>query len=173
MSYFVIIRGPLGSGKTTIARKLATRLNASYISIDIILKKYGLDQVSPDAACIPVKNFLKANEIVLPEAKETLRNGRIVIFDACFYHKKQIGHLIKNLPFPHYVFTLKVPLSICIERDKKRNKTLGKDAASAVHKLVSRFDYGKVIDASTGNINAVVREILSHLPKTTNHANRK
>jgi shikimate kinase len=34
MEYFVIIRGPLGVGKTTIAKRLAKQLNAKYISID-------------------------------------------------------------------------------------------------------------------------------------------
>lgn len=167
MGYFIIMRGPLGSGKTTIAQKLKSRLDAEYISIDLILKNHGLDKVSPKAECIPLENFIKANEIILSAVLEKLKRGKIMIFDACFYHKKALEDLVRKLPFPHYVFTLKAPLNICIERDKKRNKTLGKEAVTAVYKLVSRFDYGMVIDASRGTSDKVVKEIVLHLPKST------
>jgi len=165
MIYFVIIRGPLGCGKTTIAKKLCRILSAEYISIDKVLEDYGLDNVDSKAECIPVENFIKANEIVLPKAKEKLENGKIVIFDACFYHKESIENLIENLLYPNYVFTLKAPIQVCIERDSKRSKTHGEDSAKAVHKLVSKFDYGVIIDI-TKPVNYSVEEILSYLPKS-------
>ena len=37
MNYFIIIRGPLGIGKTTIAKKLKKILKAEYISMDEIV----------------------------------------------------------------------------------------------------------------------------------------
>ena len=86
MSYFIIIRGPLGSGKSTLSKKLAHTLNAKHIRIDEVLEKNGLDTMPPDAPCISAENFIKANEIVLPEVKKLLTKGKIVIFDACFYH---------------------------------------------------------------------------------------
>jgi len=165
MSYFVIIRGPLGCGKSTIAESLAKILDAEYVSIDKVLKENGLDKVSPDAECIPAANFIRANELVLPTIKKHLQHGKNVIFDACFYHKEPIDHLIQNLPYDHYVFTLKAPVEVCIERDRKRGKTHGEDAARAVHSLVSRFDYGTIIDV-TKPLDNVVQEILSYLPKT-------
>jgi len=69
MSYYIIIRGALGIGKSTIARKLSRILNAGYISIDKVLEENGLDKVEPDAECIPAKNFILADEIILPEVK--------------------------------------------------------------------------------------------------------
>lgn len=81
MSYSIIIRGPLGCGKTTIAKKLAEKINAHYFSIDQILQEHGLDKVDdPDAETIPAKNFIKANEIILPIALRELEQGRVVIF---------------------------------------------------------------------------------------------
>jgi thymidylate kinase len=164
MSYFIIIRGPLGCGKSTIAQKLSEALTAEYVSIDKILEEYGLDKADPEAECIPAEKFIKANEIILPGVKEKLKNGKRVVFDACFYHKEPIEHLIKNLPYPNYIFTLKTPVEVCIARDSKRSKTHGEDAARAVHKLVSRFDYGTVIDANKP-LDETLKEILSHLPK--------
>jgi len=43
MEYCIIIRGPAGVGKTTIAKKLAKYLNADYASIDKIMKENKLD----------------------------------------------------------------------------------------------------------------------------------
>lgn len=164
MVYFIIIRGPLGCGKTTIAKKLAKKLNAKYISIDLVLKKNSLDKINQKAGCILAKNFIRANEIILPEIKKQLSKGNIIIFDGCFYHKQQIKHLIKNLKHRHYIFTLKAPIEACIERDRKREKAYGEDAARAVHKLVSRRDYGVNIDLSK-SIGKPVKEILSNLPR--------
>lgn len=162
MGYFIIIRGPLGCGKSTISKRLAKILNAEYVSVDEVLAKHGLDKVDPDAECIPAENFIKANEVVLPEAKRHLSNGKVVIFDACFYHKEPIEHLIKNLPYQNYVFTLKAPVDVCIARDRARDKTHGEDAARAVHSLVSRFDYGTVIDI-TKPLDEVIKSILSKM----------
>lgn len=163
MSYYVIIRGPLGSGKSTISENLSNILDAKYIGMDEILEKYKLDKMPPDAPCIPAENFIKANEIVLPEVKELLTEGKIVIFDACFYHKEVIENLIQNLKFDHYIFTLKAPLELCIKRDSERSKTHGEGAAWAVHSLVSKFDYGTNIDV-TGNLEDTIKDICTHLP---------
>lgn len=164
MSYYIIIRGPLGCGKSTIAETLANKLDAEYVGLDEVLEKHSLDKMPPDAPCISAENFIKANNIITPKAKEMLSNGKIVIFDACFYHKEAIEHLVKNLDFQHYIFTLKAPLEICIERDSQRLKTHGKDAARAVYGLVTQFDYGINIDAS-GSLDEAVAEMLPHLPK--------
>tara|TARA_Y100000310_G_C20611134_1_gene778070 strand:- start:140 stop:634 length:495 start_codon:yes stop_codon:yes gene_type:complete len=163
MSYFIIIRGPLGSGKSTIAKSLAKELKAEYIEIDKVLEDNNLDKIDEKEGCISSKNFVKANKIILPEIKKIIKD-KIVIFDACFYHKEPIEHLIKNIAYPNYVFTLKAPISVCIERDKKRNKNHGEGAARAVHNLVSRFDYGIIIDTKKDKKDTI-KEILSNLPR--------
>lgn len=147
MSYYIIIRGPLGSGKTTVARKLAKALDAEYIAVDIILDEHDLTGDHEDGY-ISQKSFLKTNEIVTPKAHELLSRGKIVIFDGNFYWKSQIEDLIQKLNYPHYVFTLKVPLQVCIERDSGRKNPHGADAATAVYKKSTSFDYGIKIDAA-------------------------
>jgi predicted kinase len=164
MSYFIIIRGPLGIGKSTIAKRISNILKAEYVPIDLVLEKHGLDKTDKNAGCIPASNFIKADDLILPELEEKLKRGKKVVFDACFYHKEHIEHLIQQLQYPHYVFSLKAPLDVCIERDSKRKKTHGKDAAAAVYYLVSRFDYGIAIEVGGKNINQSVKEIISHLP---------
>ncbi|MFA6547940.1 MAG: AAA family ATPase [Candidatus Magasanikbacteria bacterium] len=163
MNYFIIIRGPLGVGKTTISKKLAEILRAEYVSIDKILEQHHLDPADPNQESIPLSSYLKAQEIVFPFVTDVLSNGRIVIFDSCFYFKEEIEQLIKSLPFDHFVFTLKAPLDVCIIRDSKRDKVYGKEAAEAVHNMVSRFDYGQIINVDK-DVDLVVKEMLSFLP---------
>jgi len=164
MCYYIIIRGPLGVGKSTIARSLAKLLRAKYVSMDLILRKHGLDKAHYKKG-IPADNFIKANKTILPEVKSKLKAGKIVIFDGCFYHKKQIEHIIKSLSVPHYIFTLKAPLKVCIARDRKRKKSYGKDAATAVHHLVSRFDHGIVINTNKKTSAQTTKKVLLYLPK--------
>jgi shikimate kinase len=42
MTYYIIIRGPLGCGKTTIAKNLSKKLNAEYFAVDRILDEHNL-----------------------------------------------------------------------------------------------------------------------------------
>lgn len=164
MSYYIIIRGPLGIGKTTVSKHLSKKLNAKHIEMDTVLKEHHLDTIPPNAPCIPVNQFIKANQIVLSEAIELLEKTTVVIFDACFYHKEVIDNLVQHLPYKHYIFTLKAPLHVCIQRDCGREHPCGKDAATAVHALVSKFDCGMNIDV-TNDINQSVETIIKNLPQ--------
>lgn len=166
MSYYLIIRGPLGCGKSTIARRLARMLKAEYVAVDRVLDEHHLTK-DHEQGYISQKSFLKANKIIAPQAKRTLQQGTPVIFDGNFYWKSSIEDLIKRLkigklPFPHYVFTLKAPLRICIERDRKRSKKHGEEAVRAVYKKATGFKYGVVMEV-TKSTKKVVKEIVLHL----------
>jgi shikimate kinase len=163
MNYFIIIRGPLGVGKTTIAKKLAKTLKAKYISIDEMLEKHGLAKTEGDY--LP-DDFIKANNFIIPEVEEKLSAEKITILEGNFYFQEQIEHLIKNLPFPNFVLTLKAPLEVCIKRDNERKIPYGKESAEAVYHLVSRFDYGEIIDTENKSADQVIKEIISYLPKS-------
>jgi len=162
MSFYVVIRGPLGCGKSTIAKKVSKLLKAKYFSIDRVLDKNNLI-VEWEEGYISQKTFIKANEIVAAEAKRILDSGKPVIFDGNFYWKSQIDDLIKRLDFPHHVFTLKSTLEVCITRDRKRGKTHGESAARAVYKKSAEFDYGTVIDADKP-LDKCVNDIIRRLP---------
>lgn len=158
MSYYIIIRGPAGIGKTTISKKLQEKLDAVCFSFDDILKKHQLE--ISDGQGISKESFLKANELVADDAKKEIEEGKVVIFDGCFYHKDQLENLITLLPFKHFVFDLKASLDQCIERDKGR-KSIGKDSIRAVHKMVSEFNYGTPIKTEGKTVEDVVTELLT------------
>lgn len=162
MSYYIILRGPLGCGKTTIANELAKKLNGTHIAIDDYIEKNKLYR-EKEEGYISQKSFIKVNKMAAPHAEKLLKKGKVVVFDGNFYWKSQIEDLIKRLKHPHYVFTLKAPLKVCIERDSKRKRTYGTGAATVVYNKVMSFEYGRSIDV-TQSQDKVLKEIISYLP---------
>jgi predicted kinase len=162
MVFYVLIRGPLGIGKSTVAMQLAGTLGAEYISIDQILDDHGLETWY--RGYVSQRAFLRANAYAVRRARPFLRKGRSVIFDGNFYYRTQIEDLVSQLDYRHYVLTLKAPLRVCIERDGRRVPPYGSEAARAVYSISTGFDYGTEIDA-TDPVDKVVNDIVRRLSK--------
>jgi predicted kinase len=156
MSYFVIVRGPLGVGKTTVSRKLAEAIRAVYISVDAILDDHRLWDRGR------LREFLAANRIAARLGRSSILGGTPVIFDGNFYWKTQIQDLARRLRATHYIFTLKAPLRVCIERDGRRLPPHGPEAAAQVHAKVTAFECGQDVDAARP-VDAVVRDIVGRI----------
>jgi len=152
----IIIRGPLGIGKTTVAKTLANKINAKYVSIDKILEKEGLDKVDKKLGKIPLKNFISVNKII-----SKIKNKRLVVDGNCYY-KEQIDDLIKRLKNCK-VFTLKASIDVCINRNNGRKKVYSETAARAVHNLVSCFEYGVSINTENKTKDEVIEEIIKRI----------
>ena len=163
MSFLVVIRGPLGVGKSTIAKKLALAIKGDYFSIDDTLAQNNLDRIDKKEGSIPLANFLQANKLVFPKINQAIQTEKPIVIDGNFYHLGQIEDLIKNLPCQSFVFTLTASLETCIERDSQRPKSYGRKAATAVYNLVSSFNYGQVIDTRSLSIDETVSLISSYL----------
>ncbi len=154
--YYVILRGPLGSGKSTVAEALARTVQGKVVHLD------GLADRNWDGGSVAL--FLRGNVVLERVARPWLARGVPVIFDGCFYWKSQIRDLEARLPFPHESFTLKVPLSVCIERDRRRSATpSGPAEAGFVFRKVNRFEWGIPIDGLK-TVAHQVRSIASRLP---------
>jgi len=161
---YIILRGPLGCGKSTISSALAKILHAKYISIDRIVDNPKLVTREIEKGYISQKNFFKANEIAVKKIKKGLEAKRLVIFDGNFYWKSQITDLIKRLKrYNGKVFTLKASVKTCIQRDSNREKSCGKIAAKVVHKKSTSFKYGYEIKTENKSIKEIVRSILGKL----------
>ncbi len=156
MSYFVIVRGPLGAGKTTVAGALAGAVGAEVIAVDEILESWTWDGGSEAL-------FLRANDVVAERALPILTRGQPVVVDGNFYWASAIEDLLARLPFPHAVFSLDVPLAACIERDRRRPLSYGEEAVRAVFEKVRPVVWEETVDGS-GSVDETVRAIRSHLP---------
>ncbi len=106
MSYYIIIRGPAGVGKSTVSRLLSEKIGAEAVNFDKIMDDLGMDYV-PGEKWIPLDKFLKADDAMLPKFQDELEKGNRLILDGNFYHMEQIEDITSKLHFPHVVFTLK------------------------------------------------------------------
>jgi predicted kinase len=142
MSYYVVIRGPLGVGKSTVSAKLAKVMKGELVSIDRLLDEHGLWESGR------ASEFLQTNKFAAEVAEVHLAEGRPVVFDGNFYWKSAIDDLERRLHYPHFVFTLEAPLALCVERDRLREKPYGAEAARQVFVKSTRFDRGVKLDAT-------------------------
>lgn len=162
MSYYLIIRGPLGCGKTTISERLEKELGGKHIAVDAALDEHHLTGDTEDGY-ISQASFKKANEIIAPTAEKLLKAGTPVIFDGNFYWQSAIEDLIARLPYPHAVFTLTASVEICRERDAAREHPHGIDAVGAVYDKSMSFTYGIMIDAAQ-SLEECITEIRRQTP---------
>jgi predicted kinase len=154
---YLILRGPLGSGKSTVAEALAKAVRGKVVHLD------GLVDKNWDGGS--ARMLLRGNVALERRARPLLAKGIPVIFDGCFYWKSQLRDLEARLPFPHETFTLKVPLPVCIDRDHRRSRTpSGPVQAGIVFRKVTRFDWGVSIDGLE-SVALQVSSIQSRLPK--------
>lgn len=158
----IIIRGPLGVGKTTVAPLIAEQIGGLYISVDEVLEKNGLDK-AVEGEGIPLANFLKANQIIAEEAQLASKQEKSVVIDGNFYHQEQIENLVDLLGADTLVITLKASVETCIARDAARSKPYGEDATRVVHMFVSAFDYGTVIDTEQQSIQETIQAVVDCL----------
>ena len=156
MSYYLLIRGPLGSGKTTVSQRVAQKVGGEHISIDQILDDHGFWNSGRLA------EFLQANVVAAEQARVLLVRDIPVIIDGNFYWKSQIADLIRRLPFPHFIFTLDAPLAVCIERDRRRKPPHGREATEQVFAKTTRFHAGVRINANRP-LEPVVSDVVQRL----------
>lgn len=154
--YYIIVRGPAASGKSTVSRKLAEHLNAHYIELDLVRAKYKLRSRKRDR--------IKANNIIIPEIKKHLDRGQIVVIDDVFYHREPLDHLIENLPYEHLVFTLKAPLELVFERNMGRQKVIPRKMVKDAWNKSMSFDHGIMID-NTMKFSRTLEKIISYIPR--------
>jgi len=163
MSFYILIRGPAGSGKTTIAKELSKIYNAHHICIDTIKHKLGLKHSEVEK--------IEANKKIIKEAKDYLKQGRIVIIDEVLYYPKQLSQL-ENISYPSYLFSLNTSLSCCLKRNEKRReeegRTLSDNNVKLVHNLVSKLKKGIEINTENKTIKQTIQEIITYLPKSEN-----
>lgn len=154
----IVVRGPLGVGKSTTAPALAEELRGAVISMDEI----PVIEAEWDGGTEEL--FLRANEVAAMRARPLLESGTSVVFDGCFYWLSAITDLETRLSTRVSVFTLKAPLEVCIERDRRRKHSYGEEAARLVFAKVSSSQVGTDVDATQEvplQVEAILRALRS------------
>jgi len=158
MKKLIVIRGPLGVGKTTVSKLLSRNLHLEYLSLDKIVDDNNL--VPPDADGIPLESYLKANDIIFNLANQ---RGNSFLIDGCFYYQEQIDDLVKKFDDNVVIFTLTSHVEKCIERDSKRPKVYGEDSARFVHMVTTKIQAGHEIDNTNLTVEETVKNIMEKI----------
>ena len=145
-AFLVIVRGPLGAGKSALSRRLAEELGGVVVSIDRILVEHDLERWG--SVYITLDSFLAANRYAADAAREVLANGRPAIVDGNFYWREAIDDLLARVPAPSATLTLELPLEECIARDALRVPSPGEEGARLVYAKSTSFPYGIPLDAA-------------------------
>lgn len=158
----VIIRGPLGVGKTTVAKWVAEKMGGQYFSIDTALDAFGFAKTEGDYC---VEDFIRTQERLLPHIQQALQMGYPVILDGNFYFTEQIAYWSQKVAVPVHLFTLIGSLEECIRRDRFRAWPYGEVATRAIYGLVMNkdIDPGIIIDTEKMIIMDIVQDILRRI----------
>lgn len=128
---FIMLVGIPGSGKSTHAKSLSRNKNAIHLSSDSIRAElYGDEAIQGN----PSEVF----EIMHKRTLEALADGINVIYDATNITRKDRASIMSKIP--KYVETechiVWAPIETCIERDSKRERSVGKDV---IDRMLKRF----------------------------------
>ncbi|MFZ5365476.1 MAG: AAA family ATPase [Patescibacteria group bacterium] len=111
----LIIRGPAGVGKTTLAKSLQKDFDFEYINCDQLRRKiFGDDKWQKEYK-------IQAMQHAAEQASDLLNQGKNVIIDDVFEYPQQIEIIKKQLPIAKWV-TLEGTEELCIKRDIGRKE---------------------------------------------------
>lgn len=136
----IIICGLPGSGKSSLARKLKTRLPAAYLNSDIVRK-----QIFKKPMYTPEEKKRVYDEIV-NQAEKMLLRGKNVIVDATFYtrrYRQLMAGTAKGAGSEYRMILCTLPEAMTKERLEKRERSSKSvsDANYGIYlKLKERFE---------------------------------
>lgn len=90
----IIIRGPLGVGKSTVARAVAEKIGGVYVSVDKVLDQNGLDR-AVEGEGIPLPTFSKQTRLLQQKPnKRMIMENRLLSMETFTTRSKLISSLI-------------------------------------------------------------------------------
>lgn len=143
----ILLCGPVGAGKTSIAERLAERLE--------------------DALIISSERFKRrVYERMLGEVERRLGRQRYLILDATFYKEAYRRRIMELELKGERVITvlLECPLEICLERNRRRERAIPERAVRIIWREFERPETPDIrIDTGTLSVEEAVRTIICGL----------
>lgn len=143
----LILCGPAGSGKSSIARRLMEELDDAYLISSDAFKR-------------------KVYDRIMRETKRRLGKQKYLIIDATFYRKRWRDRLREITSDEERAVTIFIDCSLetCLERNREREKPIPEEA---IHIIWNKFertdDYDIYINTEKVGISKAVDIILRQL----------
>ena len=156
--HIIVIRGPSGVGKTSVALRLSDYIHAEYFSFDEVMKLHELD--ADVEGIIPIANFIKANEIIFSEIKTTAAD--VCILDCSLYHKEHLEDIQKRADescITMSVFTMDASLVVCQKRNSTSRTAKPNEKIEKIHSAVHALITGIVVPTRDKTVRDIVGEI--------------
>lgn len=142
MSKLIIIRGPSGVGKSTVAKALMERSTRPTVLVD--LDHYRFNFVNPPHGDHHLEFILSTNDII-----SSLKLGFDVIFDGNYTASERqdfLKQLFEVHPEENYPFYLNASLEETLKRHKtKTNPRIDADKMKEVYKFASPVGYDQEV----------------------------
>lgn len=127
---FLLLCGLPASGKSTFSKEvMKDRDDIIYLSSDLIrLEIYGSEEIQQDHANV--------FQIMLDRAKEALRNGKHVLYDATNISRKRRKGLLQQLPknIDKTVVYMATPIDTVIYQNNNRERVVPEEAIYSMYK---------------------------------------
>lgn len=122
MSKLILLVGLPASGKTTYAEKLKNE-NTIVLSSDAIRKELFCDEQNQSNNALVFDTLYK-------RAREFLANGKNVVIDSTNinrFERRRVLDNFEDFSVEKIAIEIVAKKSLCVERDLKRNRTVGED----------------------------------------------
>ncbi|MEK6963590.1 MAG: hypothetical protein AABX70_04130 [Nanoarchaeota archaeon] len=157
---YVLIRGPIGVGKTSVAKRFSNLLSLDcypsfFIEFDRFRRELGIGE--PTYLNKRVGTFL-----LVERMNQLIQKGSLPVVEGVFY-EGNMNHLRRNITGLALLIKLMAPLDICIERDQRRTYPRGVERVVPVwnslqHTVVSEVS----INTETRTIEEIVDDVYLH-----------
>ena len=166
--FLIVIDGPMGSGKTTLAKELHKKISStSLISLDLL--KHFVSEYKLDSK----KHLDMASKIGRAMTKEYLKNNINVIVEKAFTREEFLKEFIKGFKNKSrlFIYQLHSPLNLRIKRIKERGPSpntgkiqkLPKIQKNSKHFEEFRYREAKEFDTSKLTVRQMTNKILKDI----------
>jgi predicted kinase len=110
MEFYLMCGAPF-SGKSTLARAIASYTDASYLGSDLIMTERGFDL----SRLIPVEEWEKAHHIAMAQLEQSAAQGKNAVFDDTSFLRflrDRFRHHAESLGYHVQVVYMETPLSV-------------------------------------------------------------
>ena len=163
MKDVIILRGPVGVGKSTISKLIQAKLGLKWCVINVDELKYPIP-LQPDHSNRPERAQI-AHDVSNFYAREMHRKGYSVILEEMYKKPKNdsvVAYMNENGMSYLKVF-LYAPVEATIERNNNRSKVIDEDEIRRHYAEIEAYDDDFVLDTTKFSAEEIADQIIAQL----------